>query len=222
VRGKSIERITLADKHYLFRRGLKTLLVAEHDINRVDEVATLAEACDHVRSLGGILVLDVALLEGASDADFIEVRQLQQGTPTLFIGASDEPACVNLATRAGGRAYVCKSLKPNELLSAIRRVAGSLRPDDGDGARAAADLQALAQSSSKYASAMPLTIREKEIVKLLAEGRTVRESANELGLSVKTVEAHKLNLMRKLNIHNRATLIDYAVEKGFIEPVLVG
>jgi two-component system response regulator NreC len=61
-----------------------------------------------------------------------------------------------------------------------------------------------------------LTSREQEILRLLAEGRTVRETASELALSAKTVEAHKLNLMRKLRIHDRATLIEYAIQNGYI------
>jgi DNA-binding NarL/FixJ family response regulator len=84
----------------------------------------------------------------------------------------------------------------------------------------APDLRALAAGGEQYSHSQVLTPREQEVIKLLAEGRTVREVASELGLSIKTVEAHKLNLMRKLDIHNRASLIEYAVRRGFV-PALV-
>jgi DNA-binding NarL/FixJ family response regulator len=73
-------------------------------------------------------------------------------------------------------------------------------------------------ASNNYARASVLTLREQEVMRLLAEGRTVREVAAELSLSIKTIEAHKLNLMRKLDIHNRTSLIESAVRMGLLVP----
>jgi two-component system response regulator NreC len=108
-----------------------------------------------------------------------------------------------------------KNSTPPQLLAGIRQIASA---DDAAGtlSRIVPDLQALAASSQAYIRGPVLTAREQEVVRLLAEGHTVREVASELLLSVKTVEAHKLNLMRKLDIHNRATLVEYAVRNGIV------
>jgi DNA-binding NarL/FixJ family response regulator len=104
-----------------------------------------------------------------------------------------------------------------QLLAGIRQIAFS----DDQGSRSLSkivpDLRALASSNDGYQRGAVLTSREQEVMRLLAEGRTVREVAQELSLSVKTVEAHKLNLMRKLDIHNRASLVEYAMQKGYIQ-----
>jgi DNA-binding NarL/FixJ family response regulator len=110
-----------------------------------------------------------------------------------------------------------KSSNPDQLIAAVRRVANS--SDDGNPvglSRLIPDLQALAESNRGNKRGPVLTAREQEVMKLLAEGRTVREVALELSLSVKTIEAHKLNLMRKLDIHNRANLVEYAIHTGVI------
>ncbi|MBV9676765.1 MAG: response regulator transcription factor, partial [Acidobacteriaceae bacterium] len=78
------------------------------------------------------------------------------------------------------------------------------------------DLKALAEQNETKAQTPVLTARESEVMRLLAEGKTVREAADELSLSAKTVEAHKLNLMRKLDIHHRAALVAYAVQHGLV------
>jgi two-component system response regulator NreC len=217
VRGKSIQKVTLADRNHLFRRGLKTLLLAENDMQVVAEAATLSEALAAARGSEGVLVIDMSLLDAASESHFAEMRSLQKTVPILFLGLSAQPSCLDLLVKAGGHAYLCKTRPSAELVRAIRRLASTA---EGGTARTSEDLRALAGSNPPLMAGTPLTAREQEILKILAEGRTVRQTASELALSIKTVEAHKLNLMRKLNIHKRARLIDYAVENGFVEPIL--
>jgi DNA-binding NarL/FixJ family response regulator len=109
-----------------------------------------------------------------------------------------------------------KSSSAAQLINGIRN-STILEGRDAQGlSRQASDLHALAETERSYSRTSPLTSREQEVVTLLAEGRTVREVAAELSLSIKTIEAHKLNLMRKLDIHNRASLVDYAVRSGLI------
>lgn len=165
--------------------------------------------------------MDVTLLEDASDAQLLEMRQLQAKTSFLFLAASDTARSLDLALSAGGRGYMLKASSAPELLNGIRRIASSEEGDEPASTNATADLKALADSGQRYARTAALTSREQEILRLLAEGRTVRESASELALSIKTIEAHKLNLMRKLNIHNRSTLIEYAAQNGILPAVPV-
>jgi two-component system response regulator NreC len=182
----------------------------------VHEATTLADAITAARACPGVLVLDVCLLDGASESDFLEIRQLQDSVPILFVGLAQDSSHPDSVKKAGGHTYVCKTRTPSELLAAIRRVAWT---HENGGTQTTEDLRTLAVSSGRFSSATSLTAREQEILKILAEGRTVRQTAGELALSVKTVEAHKLNLMRKLNIHKRSTLIDYAVENGLVDPI---
>jgi DNA-binding NarL/FixJ family response regulator len=117
---------------------------------------------------------------------------------------------------AGARGYMIKTAPPAQLIAGIRQAAAFEDRDPRGLSRQAPDLKALAETERTYSRTSPLTAREQEVTTLLAEGRTVREVAAELNLSIKTIEAHKLNLMRKLDIHNRASLVDYAVRAGLI------
>ena len=217
---KTAHRILVADSHLLFRRGLRTLLSAEPDLEVITETSTLPETVLKSRLTSpDVVVMDVDLLETAPHDDLLAVRHMQGASGVLFLTQADEPRRLELAMAAGGRGYMLKNSPPAELVAAVSKVAKRDRLDPRSLSESAADLQALADTSERYSHAAALTLREQEILKLLAEGRTVRQTAGELSLSIKTVEAHKLNLMRKLDIHNRATLIEYALERGIIDRV---
>jgi DNA-binding NarL/FixJ family response regulator len=199
----------------MFRRGLCALLSAEGDMQVIDEAGDAAEAflkVQHYRP--DVLVMDLALLEQAGPQAAATLRQSQPGLPILFLTKEDGPEHLELAMSAGARGYMLKGSAPGEIVAGVRRVI--LRDDQNPQALSAtaSDLRALAASNDGYARPAMLTAREQEVMRLLAEGRTVREVAVELALSIKTIEAHKLNLMRKLNIHNRASLVEYALQKG--------
>jgi two-component system response regulator NreC len=213
-------RILIADGQILFRRGLVTLLAAEHDIGSVEEAATFEEAVQFARSqVPDLLVTDAGLLKGSIQEKLAALKPLERPVPVLVLAAEGLEHEAEDAVRAGARGFLLKNSSPAQLVGGI---CSSFR-SDGWNARimgdTAADLRALANSSQAYSNQTALTAREQEILKLLAEGRTVRETASELSLSMKTVEAHKLNLMRKLDIHNRATLIEFAAATGVIQPV---
>ncbi|MBV9081515.1 MAG: response regulator transcription factor [Acidobacteriaceae bacterium] len=210
----------LADRQLLFRRGLRTLLSAESDIEVVTETSTLQETLLKSRLTSpDVVVMDVDLLQEAPHDDVVAIRHMQSATGVLFLTAADEPRRLELAMAAGARGYMLKNSAPAELVAAVLRIAKRDQLDPRSLSDTAADLQALADTNERYSHAAALTLREQEILKLLAEGRTVRQTAIELSLSIKTVEAHKLNLMRKLDIHDRATLIEYAVQRGVIDQV---
>jgi two-component system, NarL family, response regulator NreC len=209
-------KILLADGHVLFRRGLRTLLTAENDMEVVGEASNAAEAVTQARELSpDALVMDLALVSETGEHGPLEIRQLGPVTGLLFLTHDDSPDKLELAIAAGARGYMLRNSGSAELLAGIRQIARSDDQNPRALSRIVPDLQALA-GSSKYPRPSILTVREQEVVRLLAEGRTVREVAAELSLSIKTIEAHKLNLMRKLDIHNRATLIQYAVQNGLM------
>jgi two-component system response regulator NreC len=214
--GKQTHKIILADGHLLFRRGLRTLLTAESDMEVVGEAATASEALKQARELlPDALVMDLSLVTEAEDSGPLQIRQLDSATGLLFLTNDDSPEQLELAIAAGARGYMLKNSGSAELLAGIRQIAASENHHPSSLSRIVPDLQALA-GSSEFPRVSVLTAREQEVVRLLAEGRTVREVAAELSLSIKTIEAHKLNLMRKLDIHNRTTLIQYAIQAGLL------
>ncbi len=220
TRAKRIHRIMLADGHTLFRRGLKTLLASETDLEIVAESGSLPEALAMTKLLApDAMVIDLALLaaaaDGSAEPSMPELRQIASATGLLFLTEQDTPEHLEKAMSAGARGYMLKSSPPAQLVAGIRRVA----QQDDQNARGlslfTSDLQALASSNGDLRPSV-LTLREQEVMRLLAEGRTVREVAAELSLSIKTIEAHKLNLMRKLDIHNRTSLIECAAKMGLL------
>ena len=217
-RGKRVSQILIADGNALFRRGLRTLLAAENDFEVLDEAADVEEALAKVRLLSpNVLLMDLGLLHSRQDAA-LSIRQARPQTAVLFLTQEDAPEQLALAIAAGARGYMLKNSTAAQLVAGVRQIAFADNQEARGLSKIAPDLQALAASNNGYPRGSVLTSREQEVMRLLAEGRTVREVASELSLSVKTVEAHKLNLMRKLDIHNRTSLEEYAVQRGLIAP----
>ena len=212
----------------LFRRGMRSLLTAETGMSVLDEASDLAEAIDKARSLRpDVLVIDVSLLKGgAQEAEGLSqptlFRRAQLPCPVLWLAQADGEHDLQLAISAGARAYMLRSSAPGELIAGIRQVSAIDEDNPLGLSKISPDLQALAASSERFPHPPLLTAREEEVVRLLVEGRTAREVAVVLALSLKTVEAHKLNLMRKLDVHNRVGLVEYAVRTGLISPSVAG
>jgi two-component system, NarL family, response regulator NreC len=221
-RGKRVSQIVVADGNLLFRRGLRTLLGTESDLEVLDEASDLAETLAKAQLLSpDVLVIDLALVDAVGQQGAHSMRQGLPETAILFLTQEDGPAQLELAIAAGARGYMLKNSSPAQLVAGVRQIAFSDDQNSRGLSKIVPDLQALAASNEGYPRGAVLTSREQEVMRLLAEGRTVREVASDLSLSVKTVEAHKLNLMRKLDIHNRTTLVEYAIQRGIVTPQLV-
>jgi two-component system response regulator NreC len=217
LRGKRISQILLADRNVLFRRGLRTLLGSESDFKVVEEASDASETLAKARlTKPDVLVIDLSLIDEAGQQAAFALRHANSEMAILFLTDTDTPEQLEVAVSAGGRGYMLKDSTPQQLIAGIRQVAFSDDQNNRGLSRIVPDLRALAESNDKYERPSVLTPREQEVARLLAEGKTVREVSAELALSIKTVEAHKLNLMRKLDIHNRASLVEYALEKGLI------
>jgi DNA-binding NarL/FixJ family response regulator len=204
--------VFIADRSLLFRSGLRVLLSSEPDIAVVGEAAELAEtflkAC---LSQPDVLVIDVAL---AAAAPVSSLRGAD--CAVLLLAEQEDDEHLRFAMQSGARAYMLKRSTAAELVAGIRQL-GRADKDELIGlSDIGPDLQALHASTTQESRMSELTLREQEVVRILAEGRTAREAAAELGLSVKTVETHKLNLMRKLDVHDRASLIACAMEAGLV------
>jgi two-component system response regulator NreC len=161
-----------------------------------------------------VTVLDISmpLLNGLDAA-----RELQKACPetrVVLLTQHDEDRYVTEAMRTGAKAYVLKSQAATDLIQAIQQVcAGSIYLSPGI-TRAVVD----AYLSKGQVREDPLTSRERQVLQLVGEGKSTRDIATILGVSLKTAEAHRARLMRKLDIHETATLVRYAIRHGLVQP----
>lgn len=217
-RSGPINRILIADRNLLFRRGLRVLLAKEPEFTFLEDASDATETLSKVRMDNpDVLVITLDLLLESDKQLGFSLRKTKPNLAILVLAQNDAPENLQKSIEAGARGYMLKDTSPAQLIKGVKQVALSNGQDPADISATLPDLQALAAQTPAQERVNLLTSREQEVVKLLAEGRTVRAVAKELSLSIKTVEAHKLNLMRKLNIHNRTSLVEYAVREGMVE-----
>ncbi len=212
-------KVLLADDHTLFRQGIRNLLSTEPDMQVVGEVANAGAAMEKAAELKpDVVLMDIGMPGFGSFEATRHIKKDRPETKVLFLTMYDDEDYLVEGMEVGGNGYVLKDCPATQLLSAIRDVhrGGSyLSP------RMLSQLVDDFRSRVKTANRLPrfatLTGREKEVLKMLAEGQSVKEIAGGLNLSVKTIEAHKFNLMRKLDIHNKAQLVQYAIQKKIIQ-----
>src|SRR5574340_1056014 len=212
-------RLLLVDDHAVVRSGLKMLLEGQQDVEIVGEAATAAEAM----AATGQVNPDVILMDiGLPDKSGIEAtREIKANYPGVFIVAltihEDEEYFFNMLN-AGASGYVPKRAAPEELLTAIRAAAGGevyLYPSMAK--LLVRDYLSGDRPPEDKAGLDGLTDREGEVLTYLAEGATNEEIASSLVISPKTVERHRENIMKKLNLHSRSELVRYAIRKGIIK-----
>jgi two-component system, NarL family, response regulator NreC len=207
-------RVVLADDHTLVRQGLKSLLDRE-GIQVLAEASDGMEASRLVGSLRpDILVADITMpvLNGLDAAR--EIARSSPKTKVILLTQHDEEQYLSDALEAGVKGYVLKSQAAADLILAIREVSrGSAYLSPGI---SGALVDAYRSRSDKPSD--PLTPRERQVLQLIAEGKSTKDVASLLGISVKTAESHRTRLMQKLDIHETASLVRYAVRRGIIRP----
>jgi two-component system, NarL family, response regulator NreC len=209
-----IIKILLADDHAIVRQGLKLILSAHSDLQVVGEAANGREAIDLAQKLQPDMVLmDVAMPE----LNGIEAtRRMIESTPrlrVLVLSMHKEPVYVREILKAGARGYILKDAIDTELLGAVRAVAR------GDGYISPAVSGALL-SDYRHNVTDPIDLlssREREVLQLIAEGKTNKEIATRLNLSVYTVDSHRGKVMDKLNLHSTGELVRFAVRHGLVD-----
>lgn len=207
-------RIVLADDHAIVRQGLKALL-ADGKFNVVGEAENGQDAIRLVRELKpDIAVLDIGmpLLNGVGAA--LAISKDSPETRTIALTVHTEDLYVLEALRSGIRGYVLKTQAMSELVEAIHQVVrGSIYLSPGVS-------QAVLDAFLSRREFVPpaLTPRERQVLQLVAEGKRSKEIADLLGISTKTAEAHRAHIMDKLEIHETAGLVRYAVKYGFVAP----
>ena len=212
-------RIMLADDHTLFRHGISTLIAAETDMHVIGEASNGGEAVERCNELRPDVVLMDIGMPGLSS--FEATRQIKKNRPetkVLFLTMYDDEDYLVQGMEVGASGYVLKDSPALQLLIAIREVRnGGSYLSPRMLSQLVDDFRTRVKSTNRMPRFATLTTREREVLKMLAEGNSVKEIAGDLTVSVKTVEAHKFNLMRKLDIHNKAQLVQYAIQKRIIQ-----
>jgi DNA-binding NarL/FixJ family response regulator len=209
--------IVLADDHHIVRQGLRALLEVENDLHVVGEAGDGLEAVQKVELLGPkVLVLDL-MMPGLNGLDVLkQIKKRSPNTQIVILSMYANEAYVLEALSNGASAYVLKDSKSADLVQAVREAAAGRRYLSPPlTARAIEVYQERAQSTTvdRYET---LTAREREVLHLAAEGRTNSEIAVRLGISSRTAETHRANLMHKLDMHSQAELIRFALRRGII------
>ena len=211
-------RVLVVDDHTIVRDGICALLALTPDIEVVGEACNGVEALDKVRDLApDVVIMDLGMpVMGGLEATR-RIREEFPDTKVLALTQYDDREYVFPAIEAGALGFIIKTAASSDLASGIRSVC---RGDSFLSPSVAKLLVESHQSGNGPGagddSYDQLTNREKEVLKLTAEGLTLREIADALIISPKTVEGHKTSLMTKLNLHSRTELIKYAVRKGVI------
>jgi len=211
-------RILLVDDHPLFREGVRALLSAEPDIEVVGEAADGKQAIEFAEKLSpDIIVMDLVMPEmnGMQAAQLLHDRYPDIKILILSMYDDDEYVCQIL--KAGASGYVLKRAAGEDLLRAIREIengGSSLHPTVA--AKLIKDYVRRTKSKEHRDSGSALTSRESEVLKLVAEGHSSQQIADMLGLGKKTVDAHRTNIMRKLDLHDVTALVKYALKRGLI------
>lgn len=207
-------RVLLADDHQIVREGLKGLLErAGHEV--VAEASDGREALKLTRTLlPDIAVLDLSmpLLNGLDACH--EIARLAPQVKTILLTMYADKAYVLQALQAGARGYVLKTQAAQDLIRAIREIlAGQVYLSPG---AAVSVVDAYLQKSEP--SDDPLSARERQVLQLVVEGKTTKEIARLLSIGFKTAESHRNRLMKKLDIHEVAGLVRYAIRRGLLRP----
>ena len=211
-------RVFLADDHAVLRAGLRALLSREPDMEVVGEAASGSEALKKVEELQpDVVLMDISMpgMEGLEAT--AQIKQRAPGTKVLILTMHEDRRYLLPALKAGAAGYVVKRAADAELIGAIRAVQrgeaflhpsmAKLLVEEYAGGRA-----------SGASEGQPLSDREGEVLRLIAEGLSYKEMADRLGISVKTVETYRERIKEKLSLHSRAELVRYALEQGLLRP----
>ena len=215
-----MKRITvlLAEDHMVVREGFRKLLEAEDDLEVLGEAQTGRQAVELTRKLRpAVVVMDIAmpLLNGLEATR--QIRKAVPSTKVVILSAHSDDAYVDEAIAIGAVGFLLKQTSAHDLSKAIREVQKGHTFFSPSIARRLHDQKIPAGGVALRKKVARLSSRELEVLQLIAEGKANKQTAAELGISIKTVEKHRQNLMAKLNIHEISGLTRYAIAAGIIE-----
>lgn len=211
-------KVLIVDDHAIVREGIGMILAPHDDIEVVGEAADGVEAIEQVRKLSpDVVLMDIAMPRLGGLEATLEISKISPESKILVLTQYDDMEYIYRFLKAGAVGYVLKKAVGSDLISAIRAVfqgKAALDPSIADKViKGFLEQPQVAESEIFYDK---LSDREKQVLKLVAEGNTMQQIADILSLSIKTVMTHRTNLMEKLDIHNKTELIKFAIRKGLI------
>jgi len=212
---KQIIKVLVADDHPVVRKGLQSCLAKQGNLRIVGEAADGDEALRKARELSPDVVLMDISMPGMNGLAVTEVlRKEAPDMKVLILSVHSNKEYIFRVIQAGAHGYVSKEAPPEELLRAIESVHEGEPHFSEDIARAA--LNEFVNTGGKKEPFAQLTVREREVLVLIAEGQSNKEIADRLGIGVRTIETHRERIMRRLNIHSVAGLTKYAIANGLV------
>ncbi len=206
-------RIVIVDDHPVFREGLRKVFEVEDDIEVVSEAATASAGLEIIKKLKpDIAVVDISLPDGNGHELLREVVQAKLPTKVVLLTAYDDAVQQQLAFTEGAWAYCVKDAPPEELVSAVHAVADGLCWREGR-----AMPPEVARAEPPFGSSYPLSVREMEVLRLIARGMSNREIARRLNISQQTVKNHIASIFRKLQVRDRTQAALYALKMGWVQ-----
>lgn len=213
-------RVLLVDDHTIVRQGIKALLETQEDIEVVGEAEDGRQAVEKAKQLvPDVLVIDITMpnLNGIEATH--KIKKINSKIKVIVLTVHDNEEYVHQVLQAGASGYLLKESAVSDLVSAINAVEkGDIFLSPSISKVVVKDyVRHAGAESGDFDSLNVLTGREREVLQLIAEGRTNKEIANLLNLSVKTVDVHRSHIMEKLHIHDITGLVKYSIRKGLIE-----
>ena len=210
-------RVFLADDHALLRSGLRRLIESQADLRVVGEAGTFPDTLTGIASVeADILILDLTMQGSVGVGGVEKIRRHAPGVKIIVLTMHDDPAYARSSMAMGASGYLVKSVADEELISTIRAVVrGGMYVHVGadTGLR---PVQLADRSTDRRAPVNSLSMREREVLGLVALGHTNQVVADRLGISVKTIESYRSRLMQKLGLTNRADLMRFAIDCGLL------
>ena len=212
-------RILLADDHAVVRKGLRALLGANPRWQVCGEAINGREAIEKANELKpDVVVLDLNMPELNGLEVTRQIRTAVPETEVLVLTMHDSEQMMRQALAAGARGYVLKSDAGGELLNAVETVRQHRLFLSSQASQMLGESSTFGAEDSAVASKEPLSPRERQILQLLAEGKSTKQVATSLDITVKTAETHRSNIMRKLDLHRISDLVRYAIRNQIVQP----
>jgi two-component system, NarL family, response regulator DegU len=213
--------IVLADDHVLVRNGIKAMLESEPDIKVVGEASNGSEALDRARNLRpDILVLDIRMPEMTGLEAAAKLRDFAPATKAVILSMHDSEDYVLQALDSGAYGYLLKDTDKNEFIKALKQIHGGVKYFSGGVSNVLAN-QLLSgkpnvRSKSPAEDLYHLTKKEKEILRMIIDGKQNKDIADHFDKSVRTIETHRFNIMKKLNVNNGVDMVNKVVKENLV------
>lgn len=211
-------RVLIAEDHHLVRQGIRALLEKSNDMQIVGEAQDGQEAVEQALQLKpDVIVMDLSMPRMNGTQATEQIRAAHSPSQVIMLSMYSDDTLVRQALRSGAKGYLLKRSVAEELLLAVRAAArGETYLSSAISGSILANVLAQPSSAEEQSPFESLSAREKQVLKLVAEGNTNNAIAQEMEISVKTVEKHRTNLMTKLNVHDTAGLVRLALKHGLI------